>query len=124
VIYHTSDIHGWYASRRISESGGTSRQVGGYAALSALVKKEAHPHILLDSGDLYQGTPEGNFSKGMASIDLMNLLGYRALAMGNHEYDYGEENVRTLAGAARFPFLGANVRVKETGLLPDYTRPT
>src|SRR5512143_1468418 len=63
VIYHTSDVHGWYTARRVSGPGNTSRQVGGYAALSALVKKEAHPYILLDSGDLYQGTPEGNFSK-------------------------------------------------------------
>ena len=123
VIYHTSDVHGWYVSRRSTLPDGSSRQIGGYAALSALVKKEQNPYILLDSGDLYQGTPEGNFSKGMASIDLMNLLGYRAMALGNHEYDYGEENVRTLAGAARFPFLAANIRVAQTDLAPDYVRP-
>ncbi len=124
VIYHTSDIHGWYASRRVSgPQPGASRVLGGYAALSALVKKETLPYILLDSGDLFQGTPEGNFSKGMASIDMMNLVGYRALALGNHEYDYGEQNLRRLAGAAEFPFLAANIRVQETGLLPDYVRP-
>jgi 5'-nucleotidase/UDP-sugar diphosphatase len=124
VIYHTSDIHGWYGSRRVTEpGGGVARLIGGYAALSALVKKEERPYVLLDSGDLYQGTPEGNFSKGMASIELMNQLGYRALALGNHEYDYGEENVRRLAGEARFPFLAANIRVTRTGLAPDYVRP-
>ncbi len=124
VIYHTSDIHGWYTSRRVSgPEPGASRVLGGYAALAALVKKEALPNILLDSGDLFQGTPEGNFSKGMASVDLMNLVGYRALALGNHEYDYGEQNLRRLAGAARFALLAANIRVKETGLLPDYIRP-
>lgn len=124
VVYHTSDVHGWYSSRRVTgPTPGDSRILGGYAALSALVKKETRPYILLDSGDLFQGTPEGNFSKGMASIDLMNAVGYRALALGNHEYDYGEHNLRRLAGAARFPFLAANVRAKETGLLPDYARP-
>ena len=122
VIYHTSDIHGWYTARRVSGPGGP-RMMGGYAALSSLVEKETLPFLLLDSGDLYQGTPEGNFSKGMASIELMNLLGYTAGALGNHEYDYGEENVRRLAAAARFPFLAANIRVRSTDLLPDYAKP-
>jgi len=63
----------------------------------------------LDSGDIFQGTPEGNLTKGRIVIVAMNLLGYDAMAIGNHEYDYGEANLRSLQRQARFPFLGSNI---------------
>jgi 2',3'-cyclic-nucleotide 2'-phosphodiesterase/3'-nucleotidase len=118
AIYHTSDVHGWY-SPVLSASG----PAGGYAALAALAKKDPLPHILLDSGDWFQGTPEGNLTKGMASITLMNKLGYAASAAGNHDYDYGQENLKKLIGAAKFPVLGANVYNKTTQARVDYLKP-
>lgn len=118
VIYHTSDIHGWYSPVKSS-----SGSVGGYAALSALAKKDPLPYIFLDSGDWFQGTPEGNLTKGMASITLMNKLGYKAATAGNHDYDYGPENIKRLIAAAKFPVLGANVYDNATHARVDYLKP-
>ncbi len=124
AIYHTSDIHGWYYSRPADFGpDNAGEKIGGFAALSALLKKEKAPHLLLDSGDFFQGTPEGNFTKGLAIVKMMNLLGYGAAAVGNHEYDYFEDNLRKLAAAAEFPFLGANIYVKDTGKNADYAKP-
>ena len=123
-VYHTSDVHGWYSSRPAKwDKENSTRTIGGFAALSSLLKKEKNPYILLDSGDMFQGTPEGNSTKGMASITLMNQLGYSAGLIGNHEYDYAEDNVKVLASSASFPILGANVYAKSTGKHADYLKP-
>lgn len=113
-IYHTSDVHGMYISREAKwDKENSTRTIGGFAALRSLIKKEKNPYILLDSGDMFQGTPEGNLTKGMASVEFMNLLRYSATVVGNHEYDFGEEALIELTKKARFPFLGANVYLKK-----------
>ncbi len=125
AIYHTSDVHGQFASRPARwNKADPERKVGGYAALAALLSKETTPYLLLDSGDIFQGTPEGNLTRGDASIALMNALGYKAMAVGNHEYDYGEPNLERLAGEAKFPFLGANIYRKADGERVAYAKPT
>ena len=123
-IYHTSDVHGWYSDRPAKwDKENSTRAIGGFAALSSLLKTEKNPYILLDSGDMFQGTPEGNFTKGMSSIVLMNQLGYSAGLAGNHDYDYNEANFKTLVSSAAFPILGANVYVKATGKHVGYLKP-
>ncbi len=123
-VYHTSDVHGWYSSRPAKwDKENSTRTIGGFPALASLVKADKNPHILLDSGDTFQGTPEGNLTKGMATVALMNQLGYSAAEMGNHDYDYSEANLRTLVAASSFTWLGANVYVRETGAHADYLKP-
>ena len=123
-VYHTSDVHGWYSARPAKwDKENSTRSIGGFAALSALVKQTKNPYILLDSGDTFQGTPEGNLTKGMATVTLMNQLGYSAALAGNHDYDYTEDNLKLLAADSSFPWLGANVYVKETGKEPSYLKP-
>lgn len=123
-VYHTSDVHGWYTSRPAKwDKENSTRTIGGFPALSALVKADKNPHILLDSGDTFQGTPEGTLTKGMASVKLMNQLGYSAAEIGNHDFDYTEPNLRALAAASTFPWLGANIYVRETGKPVDYAKP-
>jgi len=100
------------------------RIVGGYAALANLIAKEKHPTLLLDSGDFFQGTPEGTMTKGKASVALMNQLKYDAVAVGNHEYDLGESVVRDLAAQATFPFLAANIQRKKDKKPVAYAQPT
>ena len=124
VVYHTSDVHGWYSPRTAKwYAENPQRQIGGFAALAGLLKQEKNPYILVDSGDMFQGTPEGNYTKGMASIALMNKLGYAAAAVGNHDYDYGEANLKVLIASATFPLLGANVHYKDSGRNADYLKP-
>lgn len=124
AVYHTSDAHGWYSARPAQwDKENSTRSIGGFPALSALLKKEAAPYLLLDSGDMFQGTPEGILTRGMASITLMNQLGYAAGVPGNHDFDYGERNFKMLVSSAAFPFLGANLYDKAAGTRVDYLKP-
>ena len=124
VIFHTSDVHGGYDARPARHhKAAPDRLIGGYAVLANLVKRETRPKILLDSGDIFQGTPEGNLTLGDASIALMNHLGYAAMVIGNHEYDYGEENLRRLEKLAKFPMLAANIFLNRDGRPVDYATP-
>ncbi len=128
-IYHTSDVHGMYSSIPAKwDPKNSTRTIGGFAALMSVVKNDKNQYILLDSGDMFQGTPEGNITKGMASIEFMNMLGYSAAVVGNHEYDYGEASLKEIIKAAKFPFLGANVYLKskdenEKDRNVDYLKP-
>ncbi|MEI7482097.1 MAG: bifunctional UDP-sugar hydrolase/5'-nucleotidase [Elusimicrobiota bacterium] len=123
-VYHTSDVHGWYSARPARwDKENSTRAIGGFAALSSLVNRGKNPYILLDSGDTFQGTPEGSLTRGVASVTLMNQLGYSAAVAGNHEYDYNEDNFKLMLSGSSFPWLGANVYVKETGKEPSYLKP-
>ncbi len=123
-VYHTSDVHGWYSARPAKwDKENSTRTIGGFAALASLVEADKNPHILLDSGDTFQGTPEGNLTKGMATVKLMNQLGYSAAEAGNHDYDYTEANLRAMVAASSFTWLGANVYLKATGERVDYLKP-
>lgn len=124
TVYHTSDVHGWYSARPAKwNKENPARAIGGFPALSALVKKEKNPYILLDSGDMFQGTPEGNFTRGMATVALMNKLGYSAALVGNHDFDYGEESLKAMVSSASFSMLGANIYRKEDGQRVSYLKP-
>ncbi|HOW90614.1 MAG TPA: metallophosphoesterase, partial [Elusimicrobiales bacterium] len=123
-VYHTSDVHGWYSPRPAKwDKENSTRSVGGFPAFASLIEADKNPRILLDSGDTFQGTPEGTLTRGLASAALMNELGYSAAVVGNHEYDYGEDVIRQMVTRSSFPWLGANVAVKKSGTIPDYLKP-
>ena len=65
--------------------------------------------ILLATGDMWQGASESNLTKGLIVTEWMNDLGFAAMTMGGHEYDWGEEWIRENNRVAEFPFLGINV---------------
>ena len=97
VILHTNDVHG---------------AIAGYAKVAAL--KDAYEAkgayvLLMDAGDFIQGDPTVSVSEGATAVELMNMAGYDLASMGNHEFDYGYENMKTLAAAAEFPIVDANV---------------
>ncbi len=117
VILHTNDLHGQVYSWR---------NRGGMAALAATLKRVRAEEeakgarvFIVDCGDFFQGTPEGDLTEGRLVIDTFNEIGYDALCVGNHEFDFGSEVTERLARRARFPFLGANIRT-DKGTLPDY----
>jgi len=109
VILHTNDVHG---------------AIGKYAKVAALKQayQAAGAYVLLaDAGDFIQGDPTVSASQGKTAIELMNLAGYDVAAPGNHEFDYGYPNLKTLAGEADFPILAANVRYDNAAALGDQT---
>jgi 5'-nucleotidase len=111
-IIATNDFHGALEPRR--DSGGLVR--GGAVALAGVIgraRAECHAptcrSILLDGGDMFQGTPASNFAFGKPVVDLYNQLGYTAAALGNHEFDWGQDTLRARLRDAKFAILGANV---------------
>ena len=124
-ILHTDDIHGRLEAAVVGV--GTTRfEQGGMATLAAQVtslrKRAPQRTLLVDSGDAWQGTFISNANKGQAVTQAMNLMRYDALAVGNHEFDWGQDTLAQRAHEAAFPFLGANV-IDATGNLPTYLRP-
>jgi 2',3'-cyclic-nucleotide 2'-phosphodiesterase (5'-nucleotidase family) len=135
TVLHTNDLHGALLPNREWKStggppvevGGASRLASAIAAERASAAKDGRPLLLLDAGDFFHGSPEGNETRGAAVLAWMNLVGYDAMALGNHEWAYGEEALRSLRPDSRFPWLTCNVvRVDpESPEAPivDYARP-
>lgn len=117
VILHTNDMHGHlYPGYDFNMPGEPKPRVGGMARIAGLaraVREQAEQagtgFLLLDAGDVFEGTPEGLATRGMATIEVMNLAGYDAMTVGNHEFAHGVENLRALARGARFPMLACNI---------------
>ena len=109
VILHTNDVHG---------------AIGEYAKVAALKQayQAAGAYVLLaDAGDFIQGDPTVSASQGKTAIELMNLAGYDVAAPGNHEFDYGYPNLKTLAGEADFPHPGRQRAVQRRRRPGDQT---
>ena len=97
VILHTNDVHGAISS------------YAKVAALKADYEAKGAEVLLMDAGDYIQGEPYVSVSQGETAIRLMNYVGYDVATIGNHEFDYGYENLAELAAAAEFPIIAANV---------------
>ena len=109
----TNDVHGALEPR--PDANGVMR--GGLAYVASAIERaeaECQPpsctSLLLDGGDEFQGTPASNFAFGRPIVDIFNRLGYAAAALGNHEFDWGQDTLRARMRQARYPFLSANVR--------------
>jgi 2',3'-cyclic-nucleotide 2'-phosphodiesterase (5'-nucleotidase family) len=103
TIFHTNDIHARVAS---------SATTLGYARIATLVQAEraANPNVLLlEAGDAFHGQTIANLSRGQAIVEIMNVMQYDAMVPGNHDFNFGQERLRELAGLARFPLLAANI---------------
>lgn len=122
-IYHTNDIHGWIMPRAAAHDEEPKRQIGGAAALASLIKKDHGPKLIVDAGDWFQGTPEGTLSKGQSLADVFNAVGYDAVAVGNHDYDFGEARLKALVKELKMPALSANIYRQSDGRRVDYLRP-
>jgi 2',3'-cyclic-nucleotide 2'-phosphodiesterase/3'-nucleotidase len=122
-VMSTSDFHGNVfpgTERR------TEREWGGTLALAALVDvlRAANPEgsVLLDGGDCFQGTMISNLQFGRPVVEQMNGLEYTAMAIGNHEFDWGMDSLRARVAEMRFAALGANLLEKKSGRMPRWVR--
>ena len=110
TILHTNDTHSRLDP--FPMDGGRNQGLGGIAARSQLIsqiRKEEEHVLLLDAGDIFQGTPYFNLYKGEPEIKAMTAMNYDACTIGNHDFDAGMENLATqLTGHANFPMLVAN----------------
>ena len=112
-IYAINDLHGKLAD---------TDQQPGVDELSTYLKqaRESGNVILLSTGDMWQGASESNLTGGFIVTEWMNQMGFAAMTIGGHEYDWGEEQIRQNKDLAEFPFLGINVYSRTTQQQVDY----
>jgi 5'-nucleotidase len=124
TILHTNDLHS-----RIDpfpKSDPAFGGLGGFARIHALVQKirsEEKQVLLLDAGDVFQGTPYFNYFKGEAEYKLMSKMAYDAGTLGNHEFDNGISGIASQMKHLNFPLLNANYNLEGTeleGKVQDY----
>jgi 5'-nucleotidase len=127
-IVGTNDLHGGVLQR--GDRGGLALLSGYVSNLRAARARDGGAVVLLDAGDMFQGTLESNLTEGSVVIAAYNRLGYAAAAIGNHEFDFGPVGpaptpkkpgddprgaLKARAAQARFPFLAANLIDTSTG---------
>jgi len=98
-------------------------RIGGIAQLAALIEQErdaADLSFLFDAGDIFTGSL-AHCSHGAISFDLFQLMGFEAMVIGNHEFEYGWESLAEEKSRAPFPGLGANLFYRDTD--PPYAQP-
>jgi 5'-nucleotidase len=122
TILHTNDVHS-----RIDPfpmDGGRNQGLGGVAARSQLIKQirgEEEHVLLLDAGDIFQGTPYFNLFKGEPEIKAMSGMGYDASTVGNHDFDAGLQNLADqLNNHASFPMIISNYDFNGTPMQDRY----
>ena len=111
-VIATNDFHGALEPR--PDASGVRRGGAAYVATALdRARRECLPGcetILLDAGDLFQGTLASNLSYGRPVVEYYNRMGYAASALGNHEFDWGVDTLRARMRQATFGIFGANVR--------------
>jgi 5'-nucleotidase len=142
VVVGTTDVHGWFNGHVEAPPGGGEGVLwGGLPSLASYVETLREQNrgrvLLVDSGDMFQGTLESNMFEGEAVIRGYNVLGYTAAAVGNHEFDFGPVGPDAIArkagddplGAlkrnadlAMFPLLSANMVEKATRKTPAWAK--
>ena len=117
TILHTNDVHSHIDpfpadDARNPNMGGVSRR----AVLIENIRKENPNVLLLDAGDIFQGTPYFNYYGGELEFKLMSLMHYDLATMGNHDFDNGIDGFYAQLGHAKFDFVSANYDFKNTVL--------
>ena len=117
VILHTNDTHSRIEplpmnDKKNPDKGGVVRR----ANYIDQIRKEYRNVLLLDAGDFLQGTPYFNLFKGAVEIEAMNRMQYDAVTLGNHEFDYGMDQLKTMITAAKFPIVISNYDFSQTAL--------
>ena len=126
LILHTNDTHSCVMPLNANLADTALAGRGGYLRRLEMIRQErnTHPDLLLfDSGDFSQGSPYYNLFKGDVEVGLMNKMGYDAATIGNHEFDFGLDNMARIFRLAEFPIVCANYDFTGTvveGLVKPY----
>ena len=123
TIFYTSDEEGYLEP--VSDK---TRTHGGAANLMAALRQRGYrpdsdDALLLSGGDMWTGPAISSWFHGESTVQVANAMGYDAAALGNHEFDFGQEVIRENKAASDFPFLSANAVIAKTGELPDFCKP-
>ena len=122
VLVHTNDVHG-----RIVEEKGRDKttSVVGDAKLATVIENERakkdQTTVVVDAGDAFQGLPISNSTKGEARAEILNKMNYDAMAVGNHEFDFGLDEAKKYKQILKFPLLSSNTYVNGARLFEAST---
>ena len=124
VILHTNDTHSNIDPfpknhSKFPDKGGVSRR----AKLVQTIREQEDHVLLLDAGDVFQGTPYFNKFKGVLEMKVMQEMGYDAMTLGNHDFDIGIEGFVNAKKHATFPIVNCNYNLDQT-LLKDQVSPS
>lgn len=126
TLLYTNDVHSRIEPLSPDSPDTLSAGKGGFLRVASYVeqvRKETPNVLVFDSGDFSQGTPYYTLFKGEVEIQVMNAIGYEATTIGNHEFDFGVDNMARIFKMANFPILCANYDVSGTpleGLVKPY----
>ncbi len=114
-FFSINDLHGRFSD---------TEDQPGVDELSTYLISQSENTILLSSGDMWQGSFESNLTNGALITEWMNAMGFVSMALGNHEFDWGEDRIIANAELADFPFLAINIYDRDTEELVDYCQPS
>lgn len=124
TIMHTNDTHA--RMEPFPEGSGEYAGLGGVARRAALIQRiraESPHNLLLDAGDVFQGTPFFNFYHGALDLELMSMMGYDATTLGNHEFDNQVDGFVRVAPKAQFPYVSSNYDFSGAPAMAAFVRP-
>lgn len=122
LLLHTNDTH----SRIEPFPDGPHKGLGGIARRATLVREQralGFPTLLVDAGDVFQGTPYFNLWKGKLDYKLMSQVGYDCVTLGNHDFDNGVDGLVAAMSEATFPFVNCNYEFSGAPALAAKVRP-
>ena len=122
-LLQTSDVHS--RIEPINQKGDRNYDEGGFVRRATFLdqfRKEHKNVLLFDCGDISQGTPYYNMFRGEVEVKLMNEMGYDAMTIGNHEFDFDLDNMALLFKMAKFPVVCSNYNLDAT-VLKDLVKP-
>ena len=126
AILGTNDIHGNIApmKKRTRDTQPIGYETGGLANIASYVdilrSEFGSNFIWLDAGDEFQGTVESNLNLGAPMVQFFNQKNLNAAAIGNHEFDFGQEVLNTRMQEAKYPYVAANILIRQTGKHVDF----
>ncbi|MBZ0274994.1 MAG: metallophosphoesterase, partial [Anaerolineae bacterium] len=118
TIMHTNDVHAHHDPNSNGD-GGAARQ----AAVVNQIRTAVPNSLLIDGGDRFTGTLYHVQYRGQDSAQVMNIIGYNAMTLGNHEFDDGDDTLAAFVDAVNFPVVTANVDFSESPVLAGKINP-
>lgn len=115
TVLHTNDMHS--RIEPFPMDGSRNEGLGGVAKRSSLIQRIRNQEsnvLLLDAGDIFQGTPYFNFFNGEVEIKAMTMMEYDAATIGNHDFDGGMDNLKSQMSRASFPMINCNYDFSNT----------
>ena len=122
TIYSINDTHGAFTREGKSSYDAGMAYIGSY--LKQKKEDDIDNTILVSPGDMWQGGAESNMTKGKIMVDAMNIIGFDCMALGNHEFDWDIDPIKSNKALADFPFISSNIFYSDGSYISDLATPS